>query len=363
MHERIGIQIWSSHRHTQTWRKRLLNDPNWRPDPHRRAIHIVLPEALETRIADKIRDQFIKQETYCPPRLLDDLAVAERVAYLAEADTNIDQVRAFKHSNRWRKGFLERNGLSVRKFHYKRRCQADSGVVCHFLTDYEVAKAQFRLENILNMDETSWRIVDNRMVTLANRGQDEVRCVFGVEQKTCITVIATIARSGEKLPLWVVATGLTDRAHQKFLEDDRLQAAVRQKRLVLTHSRNGWTDTEIAKQYLRWLHQRNNDAHKYLIWDVFAAHRASDVRAFAQEQSIQLSFIPSGMTGEYQPLDYRVFGVLKQRAKERFDRAVILAMLRGETYEPTLSDAVSTLLDVWGSLSQEIVLDAWACLE
>ena len=347
----------------KTWRKRLLNDPNWRPDPHRKATHTVLPEELEKRIAEKLREEFIKPEVYCPPRLLDDLAVAERVAYLTEKGQNIDKVRNFKHSNRWRDGFLERNALSIRKFHYKRRCPADPAIVCQFLTEYEIAKAQFRFENILNMDETSWRIVDSRMVTVANRGQDAVRCVFGVDQKCCITVIATITRSGEKLPLWVVATGLTDKVHEKFLQDDRLQTAVRQKRLVLTHSRNGWTDTDIAKQYLQWIHPRNNDAHKYLIWDIFAAHRAADVRAFAQEQAIQLSFIPGGMTGEYQPLDYRVFGILKQRAKQRFDKAVILATLRGKTYEPSLPDAVSTLLEVWGSLSQNEILDAWTCLE
>jgi hypothetical protein len=50
-----------------------------------------------------------------------------------------------------------------------------------------------------------------------------------------------------------------------------------------------------------------------LIWDALTAHRDQEVKYLANELKIRLIFIRSGQTDEYQPLDRRIFGPMKQR--------------------------------------------------
>jgi len=61
---------------------------------------------------------------------------------------------------------------------------------------------------------------------------------------------------------------------------------------------------------------------------------------------MHLSFVPSGQTGTWQPLDYRVFGSLKARAKERFNAAVAASLLTGEQREWGRNDALVMLSGV-----------------
>ena len=340
-----------------TWRRNLKRDPTWRPDPHRKGVHTALTQEEEAIVAARLRESFVTPGEYCPPAMIDQLASAQVATRTKEA------ARPFRHSYSWRQGFLSRHHLSIRKFHYKRRSDPNDEIVARYCEEFSIAKQQFRFEDIINVDETSWRIVNSRMVTVSETGQEDVRVKFQQDEKACITVIAGIARDGSKLPLWVIASGCTDRSHDKFMRDFRLNQAVRFGKLVITHSERGWTNTEVAKAYLSWLHTRNNGSHKYLIWDVFAAHRSEEVRKYATEKRIHLAFVPSGQTDDWQPLDYRIFGAIKERAKERFDGAAVAAMLKGEKFDPTLNDALATLLDIWKGVPQDEVLGAWSILE
>ena len=63
------------------------------------------------------------------------------------------------------------------------------------------------------------------------------------------------------------------------------------------------------------------DDHPVLaIFDVFAAHRCSDVLAKLQENSIHQVYVPASCTGELQPLDVGVNGDFKQMMKASFSR-------------------------------------------
>jgi hypothetical protein len=53
-----------------------------------------------------------------------------------------------------------------------------------------------------------------------------------------------------------------------------------------------------------------------VILDAYAAHRSREVREIAETWEIQLVFIPPGCTNRLQPLDRRVFGVLKSHARQ-----------------------------------------------
>jgi hypothetical protein len=66
--------------------------------------------------------------------------------------------------------------------------------------------------------------------------------------------------------------------------------------------------------------------------------------------------VPAGTTDRHQPLNRRIFGNLKSRARARFDDLWI----RDPDHELTLIGAIEILLKVWHDLGQDEVLDAWS---
>jgi hypothetical protein len=195
------------------------------------------------------------------------------------------------------------------------------------------------------------------MITIAPRGTESVSANFSCDPKLGVTAIATISAAGEKLPLWIICKGTTERCEKRFREHFAQQ--IKHKQLVLCHQVSGWTDKVISKTVLRWLADRCDDSFGTLIWDVYAAHREEGVKAYAARKGIGLLYIPPGMTDTYQPLDRRIFGSLKARARARFDDLWV----DNPSRELTLVDAIEILLEAWAAVTQEEILNAWADLD
>jgi hypothetical protein len=228
--------------------------------------------------------------------------------------------------------------------------------------DYQVRivalMGRYRPDLIINMDETSWKQVNNGKFTIAEKGAEAVNCYFRGDPKTCLTAIAAIDAAGGKLPLWILAHGTTPRCETRYRNHAAIQTAIAGGDLVLSHQRNGWSDAVIMGQYLRWLRTLYKGPGRRppriaLVWDVWASHRCQETKDLASLLQIELEFIPPGMTGECQPLDRRIFGNLKSRTRSRFDHMYC----RGQ--DPTMEDSVAMLVDAWKSIGQEEVLDAW----
>jgi hypothetical protein len=126
-------------------------------------------------------------------------------------------------------------------------------------------------------------------------------------------------------------------------------------RRVLTHQESGWTNGTVAIEYLRWVSQKLKRQRICLVWDSFSAHHDEEVCAEAEADEIALKFIPSGMTDQWQPLDLRIFGSLKARAKALFDAE----WMRDPDTELSTEDAIALLLRSWQSIEQGEILKAW----
>jgi hypothetical protein len=92
-----------------------------------------------------------------------------------------------------------------------------------------------------------------------------------------------------------------------------------------------------------------------LLWHLFAAHRDDFVKTQAQNLGIRLEFIPPGTTGLCQPLDRRIFGILKQRAGELFAQRNL--DYRFDEYR--IAQSIGILIEFWESITQDQVLSAW----
>jgi hypothetical protein len=71
-------------------------------------------------------------------------------------------------------------------------------------------------------------------------------------------------------------------------------------------------------QYIDWLSANCHGEPLLLVLDVYKAHRTAKLRQRARELNAELLFVPAGGTSLYQPLDRRVFGELKSRARHAF---------------------------------------------
>jgi hypothetical protein len=188
------------------------------------------------------------------------------------------------------------------------------------------------------MDKTSWKLLNYGFVTIAKRGSKTVDCLFDNDPKMCLTTITAIDAARGKFALWVLYHGKTERCENRCRDIEVLERSIRHGELVLSHQENGWTNAEVILDYFRWLRSRFAEGEIVLMWDVYTAHRAEEVKSFAQEIGIRLEFIPLGMTAECQPLDRRIFGNLEAQVRRRFNDYWAV------NQSPSVEDSIAMLL-------------------
>ena len=178
---------------------------------------------------------------------------------------------------------------------------------------------------------------------MAAHGLEQVEVELDAKEKEGLTVLAFVTASCLKLPLWLIAKGKTDACHEQLGDP--------QGHLV-AHSESGWTTVGTFSQFLMSLKERfADDEPIYLLLDLYSVHRSDEIRELAENLGIHLVFIPPGMTDHYQPLDGRVFGVLKQ----------YIRLLRRKEYmtDPcrrvSKRKAVQLLVPVWERISPQII--------
>ena len=126
--------------------------------------------------------------------------------------------------------------------------------------------------------------------------------------------------------------------------------------MYVSHTHTGWSTEEFAIQYLNHLKGTYlKDDPGLLVWDLHASHRTNNVKAAAEQLSIGMKFIPAGQTDYWQPLDNKVFGVLKAKARAMFDAQMADMNLK----DVTIMNAIDILVECWQSLETELIRGAW----
>jgi hypothetical protein len=198
-------------------------------------------------------DDSDNDEVYSPDRLFD-----------RDGGAN----KHFTASNQWRRGFMHRCGFSIRTPHPKRRPMVDDERRAAFVQGMIQILTTLPPAMVLNMDETSWKLINHQIGTVADIGTEGISCLFDGDPKTCLTAIATISAAGEKLPLWIIAKGKTARCETRYHRN--CTRAIADGKLKVTHQPAGWVNSDVAKEYLKWLAE--SLGHPFvLLWDLFSA--------------------------------------------------------------------------------------------
>jgi hypothetical protein len=115
--------------------------------------------------------------------------------------------------------FKRQRGLASRKNHYKRRSTVDPEARAEFAQRMECLIETMDGDRIVNCDEKNWLLWPNGLLTWAERRQKPVQIKIDGDNKASFTVMATITASGCKLPLQILAKGLTERVHTTHTGD------------------------------------------------------------------------------------------------------------------------------------------------
>jgi hypothetical protein len=102
-------------------------------------------------------------------------------------------------------------------------------------------------------------------------------------------------------------------------------------------------------------HEFFPDGPIWLISDAYSAHRSAEIREMARLSGIDLVFIPPGCTDRLQPLDGRVFGVLKVYARQIW-RTRYHATGGQKVTKPIVAERLS---DTWNRIAADILDSVW----
>ena len=186
-------------------------------------------------------------------------------------------------------------------------------------------------------------------LVVAEKGCDSVKLIFSSSEKQSVTAIGAITADGRKLPLWVIAKGRTQRCLKKFGEHPNIQ---------FHHTESGWTTESVMMRFLDAIHQDAGGCPCCLVLDLYPSHRTEAVIKRAEELDIELIFVPAGLTSKLQPLDIRVFGELKSRARAEFQRIAVHTGSR----DIELHSSINILIKCWERISPENIIKAWGVI-
>jgi hypothetical protein len=213
----------------------------------------IFNEIQERAITDYVKENLINPG-FGPTRA--DIATAATNAYSSQ-DIGSFRTERFSASNKFVDGFMHRNHISLRAPHMERRCNIDSAYVKTFQERLNDCRADYPPERVYNFDETCWKIYYGPRRVLSEKGSNSVKIKSFTGEKQSVTAFGAISASGEKLPLWIVTRGKTERVPKKFGDHPDV---------VLRYSVSGLATELLIVDYLTWLSDRIGGEPCLLVW-------------------------------------------------------------------------------------------------
>ena len=337
----------------RNWHKKFKTDPSWRPGKtnisHNRR---VFNDTQEAEITRQLDDEFISQQR----SLTFDMVRKVITSYgLEQIDPHEDgtvsgpsKVIEFKCSRHYMDDFIDRNHLSNRVCTAERRPTIDPIEVNTFKQLLQEALDDVSDKVIINADESQWRVLMPPRRSIARKGQDSVKLNINGDKKAGFTIIGTISSDGDKYPLVMIAKGSTWRCHKQLGEHPKFKHKV-------FHSKSGWVTEEVFIEYLNWIRSIERAKKIYLVIDQFGPHIGPSSEATARRLNIAFIPVPKGGTGEFQPLDRGIYGIMKKKGSAKWTRIAH----RNPDKKWDKETAAGIALECWGAITEEHIHAAW----
>lgn len=113
----------------------------------------------------------------------------------------------------------------------------------------------------------------------------------------------------------------------------------------------------VMDRYIRWLYKLMGEQPFVLIMDVHKSHNV--ITNFAEANGIQIIKVPANGTGTYQPLDRKVFGVLKSRLCKKESYLSVEKEAEGHPHTYKYKIMHERTIFVWEHLDPHLIKSAW----
>lgn len=328
----------------RTWKANIQNDPIYEINQgYKSKRRSIFTKDEEASLADYIRVNILDNGQLFTDH---DFRVLCNQAFF-EKYQDANKIPKFNCSNGFIYAFKKRNQFSSRRGHTKRKPAANQEEINQWKQKIGKLLKTVDKDHIVNVDETSWFFYPRGLLTWAQKGAKNVSFQIDGNDKDNLTVLCAITAAGTKLPMMIIAAGKTARVEESQLGDIFPHWP--------THSESGWTTEDVFIQYLQNISNHFNGEEVHLLLDVYKAHRTDNVKAIAKALNIHLYYIPPGCTDLVQPLDVKVFGALKAKARALFRKRYEAA----QSPHVTSKDAVQNLIRAWEGISNEVTEEAW----
>jgi len=169
---------------------------------------------------------------------------------------NIKPKWKFNCSPKWIASFKERNGLSTRKAHLKKRPKTTDKDIEEFRNRVDELLQTVNPRYVINADESPWHLNEILLSTWAEKGSEDV-IIDGVP-KECFTFLASVNANDELLPPVFLASGKSTVCERKwFGEAHPIESWNRTKadqwKYLTDHTKKGWTNRKFWAHYLDFL--------------------------------------------------------------------------------------------------------------
>ena len=179
------------------------------------------------------------------------------------------------------------------------------------------------------MDQTCWRIVSNSLTTIGITGSDHQSILSNVDPKMGFTAIFIISANGLSFIPTIILKGRSKNALNKIknISDNEINKK---------YSSSGWVTVPILFFLLDEIYNYTKGIPSTLILDKYSLHEDEYFKNQAKNFNINLIYVPSGMTGQCQPLDVNYNGPVKSIGRKLMIKELIKDPFEKYTLEKSL---------------------------
>ena len=231
----------------------------------------------------------------------------------------------------WHSKFLARHPelkmLRSRPLDQSRKDASTYDILKRWFDLFQTARLCYNVadEDIYNMDEKGIMkgLGDNAKVIVSRHEKE----AFAVQpgNREWVSIIECIGYNGYVPPPFVIFQG--KQIQQAWIPEDSFDPHT-----VIQVSPNGWTDQEIALQWLKhfdhWTHSQVRGQYRMLVMDGHVSHVSLEFVTYCENHKIIPLCLPPHSTHILQPLDIGIFSPLAKAYKTRVSRNSVF----GATY-------------------------------
>ncbi|KAJ0391863.1 hypothetical protein P43SY_010683 [Pythium insidiosum] len=286
-------------------------------------------------------------------------------------------VVGFTASWSWRRGFMDRNKLSIRMRTRQGQVTNEEGEAIKkaFAERILARMQQENVKKLDNADQTAVVFEYLPKTTIDRRGVKTVWLRCGGKDKERLTAMLLGDMDGNKYPVFTVVKAKHSTVPATQQQNDKFRNGFGKRLWSEIGSIMGETDLQIYGNPTAWWNEdlslaflnfhfgerTENDEPVMLLWDDMSAHWTAKVTAYAASKRVILEKVPPKFTFCCQPADVAWNKPLKDRLRARWiDHLRVCMREKGKMVAPRRDQVLDWLDGAWKELSQETIANGFA---